>query len=230
MVFQGRRRIISGVRSGPGAKVTGMRWDRVEFLNCVLRCTRDPQDRLQITDVDLVDCSEKGCYVEGAVLTDVTLDGLLVQDAIPLKLAACAFNRVTLRGELGQIIIRPKLHMAFRDLQPAYGAANAALYAQTDWALDISGARGCAVDVQGIPSRLIRRDPETQAVMTFGQALAGRWREIDLTGTPFGVHAKIILETGAEDMVLTADHSSANFAYQVAKLAELRSFGCVLPD
>ncbi|MFF0204373.1 hypothetical protein [Streptomyces sp. NPDC005017] len=183
-----------------------------------------------MTGVNLVDCSEKGCYVEGAMLTDVTVDGLLVEEAMPLKLAGCVFHRVTLRGELGQIMIRPKLHMAYRQSQPSYDAANSAAYAEIDWALDISGARGCAVDVQGIPSRLIRRDPETQAVMTFEQALGGAWREVDLAGTPFGVHAKIILETGAEDMVLAADHSSANFAHQVAKLAELRKLGCVLPD
>ncbi|MEU3256186.1 hypothetical protein [Streptomyces sp. NPDC006997] len=185
---------------------------------------------MQITNVNLIDCSESDCYIEGAALTDVTVDGLLVKDAKPLKLAGCVLNRVTLRGDLGQIMIRPRLHLAYRHLQPVYDVANSAAYEQVDWALDISGARGSAVSVHGIPSRLIRRDPETQAVMTLGQALEGRWREVDLTGTPFGVHTKIILETGVEDMVLAADYSSANFAHQVEKLAELRKAGCVLPD
>lgn len=224
----GRR--ISGLRAESGTWLRGGEWSGYQFLNCQCRCAADVEHRVRISEVKLTACSTSDCYVEGAILEDVTVDGLGVEGDIPLKLAGCAFSRVTLRGELGQVMIRSRLHMAFKQYQAVYDVANSAFYGKVEWAIDISQAQGPAVDIKGIPGNLIRRDPQTQGLMTFEQALEGRWRSVDLSGTTFGVKAQIILESGAPDGVLIADRSSPNFSHQVQKLEELRRAGCVLPE
>src|SRR5262249_45750793 len=65
----------------------------------------------------------------------------------------------------------------------AFDAANAAYDDAVDWALDITEAQFADFEIRGISSRLIRRDPATQVVVTRDKALADAWRTLDLSET-----------------------------------------------
>jgi len=102
-----------------------------------------------------------------------------------------------------------------------------------DFALDISEAEAVELELTGIPARLVRRDPETQAVVTREAALSGAWRELEhVQGTELRVGIQQLLkgQGGTDDMVLVAHKRSRNFRELLAGIEELRAAGVALPD
>ena len=57
-------------------------------------------------------------------------------------------------------------------LQRTFEKANAEYYSTVDWALDIKEAEFDDFDCRGVPSRLVRRNPETQMMLTRERVLA----------------------------------------------------------
>lgn len=100
-----------------------------------------------------------------------------------------------------------------------------------DWALDISQAEAVELELAGITARLIRRDPETQAVVTRQAALSGEWRGLDrVKGTELGLGIQELLKWGADDIVLVAHRRSRNSKQLLAGIRELRAAGVAEPD
>ena len=59
----------------------------------------------------------------------------------------------------------------------AYDSARAAFYESVDWALDLSAADfGGETSIDGIPLRLVRRDPETQVIVAADRLTTVDWR------------------------------------------------------
>ena len=59
-----------------------------------------------------------------------------------------------------------KLHISAGDNLPTQSIAGQAFYQKIDWALDISRGEFRDLELKGIPARLVRRDPETQLIVT----------------------------------------------------------------
>lgn len=222
----GRR--IAGLRAQPGDEVRDLHVDDAEFLGCVARVSADPAQRLRISQTTLSRCGAYDCYIEGARLEDVVVDGLDTNDM--LRVCGSVFRRVVIKGAMGCLQIVPWLHMSYENLQPVYDRVNRDFYATVDWALDISQAVGVPLDIRGVPGRLVRRNPETQGLMTFEQALLGSWRSVDLAGTHFASAPKLLLDEGLEDILLIADQRSPDLTHQIAVLERLRQAGAILPD
>lgn len=94
-------------------------------------------------------------------------------------------KNVALRGKIGDIaashLVGASASVAER--QPAFAEANAAYYANVDWALDISQAVFASEpDLRGVPGSLVRRDPETQVLVTRERVLRGSWKDLELPG------------------------------------------------
>ena len=80
-------------------------------------------------------------------------------------------------------------------VQQAFDAANAAYYAQVDWALDLREAAFTdEVDLRGVPGRLVRRNPETQVLILREKVVEGRWRQLDLEQTYWPTALTFFLE------------------------------------
>jgi hypothetical protein len=112
-----------------------------------------------------------------------------------------------------------------------FARANARFYAGIDWALDISEARFTGVELyrSDIPARLIRRDPETQAVVHREVLLGSAWREILADSSwRFAIHR--FLETGFDDTVLVACKRGRYFDEGMAAIRCLRAAGLADPD
>jgi len=114
--------------------------------------------------------------------------------------------------------------------QAAFDEANARYYEAADWALDISEARFVECDIRRVPARLIRRDPETQVVVTREKALLGEWKKLDLSKTYWGGWIDLFLKDGDPDVVLVAPNRHPKFIDWLDGLKMLRDAGVAEPD
>jgi hypothetical protein len=119
---------------------------------------------------------------------------------------------------------------ANRDHQRLFDEANKQFYDSVDWALDISKAEAEEMDIRSVPARLIRRDPETQVVITRAAAASGEWRKLDLSRTYWSVAIQGFLNDGNADLVLVAPKRSDRFRDLLNGLRMLRQVGVAEPD
>jgi hypothetical protein len=167
----------------------------------------------------------RNCVFGWAVLEDVTVDGF-PHDANSGFFNSCEFHRVTLKGNVGTLQIQLSAPDRWRRTYEEHLKQVEAT--APDWGLDISEAEG-EIAIRGYAARRIRRDPSRQAVVTFEQALAGRWREVDLEGTLFKYGFEDLLNHGWQDTVLSANPRHTRYTAQMRAIAELRDAGAALP-
>jgi hypothetical protein len=131
--------------------------------------------RSTVRDVKLIQCEQRGCALEAAIVEDVLVDGFKTNGLF--QTWGAVFKRVTLRGKIARVMISPSVAtaQATAQQQGAFDEANAAYYENGDWALDISEAEVEELDIRGVPARLIRRDPDSQVVVTRERAMRGEW-------------------------------------------------------
>jgi hypothetical protein len=129
-------------------------------------------------------------------------------------------------------MINPNVYPAGvkRSYQSVIASSNKEFYSSIDWALDISQAAFFEADLRGVPARLIRRDKETQVVVTREKALQGAWREIDLDNTYWRTSLELFLRRGDDDVVLVAPRADATYKILLRGLMRLREAGVAEPD
>lgn len=111
-----------------------------------------------------------------------------------------------------------------------FDEANREYYKTIDWALDISKAEFIESDFRGIPSKLIRHDPETQIVVTRKKALEGEWRKLDLSATYWPAYLEYIIKHNEEDVMMAAPKAHPRFWALLDGLKKLREAGIAEPD
>jgi hypothetical protein len=200
------------------------------FDNCALSLTLDPAKRSTVRNVRLTNCVAKNSTVYGAIIEGAVINGL--RTTYLLQIWAAAYNRVILRGDIGSIMLSPLVMpgTATPDQQASFDEANRRYYESVEWALDIREARFVGFEVRGVPARLIRRDPETQIVVTRDKVLRGRWRDIEFEHDlwPFCLNAMI--GDGDPEVVLVAGRRNKKFKALKADLEKLRNAGVSEPD
>lgn len=180
----------------------------------------DPSRRPTIRNVTLKDTNALSVFLEGAVIEDVTVDTTKAGKH-PLFLRGNVYRHVTLMGRIGFLSIRGKIMPPIewpdpdkQRVEADWDRANADYYKGVEWAIDIRQASYAALDISGVPARLIRRNPENTAVVSRKRALAGEWREL-----PFGLFHVVIsamLDDGYDDVVLIACPRSKNYEEQLS--------------
>jgi hypothetical protein len=201
------------------------------FVSSSISITRNPRYRSLVRNVTLIQCEEIGCALDTAVVETVVVDGLKTSDLF--QTWGAVFKHVTLKGKIGRIMISPAVAagLATPAQQKAFDKANAEFYSTVDWALDISEAEFEEADIRGIPARLIRRDLETQVVITRGKALEGRWRQLDLSKTYWPTAIEFFLQDSEDpDLVLVAPKRDRDYLQLLKGLQLLREAGIAEPD
>jgi hypothetical protein len=214
-----------------GRTFSNLEFRRCRFVSSRISITRKPRRRSTIRNVKLIQCEVLGCALGTAIVEDVVVDGVKTHGQL-FQTWGAVFKRVTLKGNIGRIMISPAVAtgMAKPREQLAFDEANAAYYAGVDWALDISEARFEGCDIRRVPAHLIRRDPETQMVITREKALLGEWRRIDLSRTYWDTAIELFLEDGDPDVVLVAPKSHPRYRAYLDGLKKLRDAGVAEPD
>jgi hypothetical protein len=236
MVYVRRDGLVHGYTAGPGVVVDGAHIERCEIFNLRFDLPKDPGLRPVFRNITLIDNIYESPGLEGAFIEDAVVDGIrtLRQDDLAL-IEGCIFRHLILRGDCGGVNILNGLGI-YRSqyVKDAYLRANNeywdCLLQSGDWAIDIAAAHG-DISLRGIPSTLVRRDPEIQVIMTFEQALSGLWREVSGIGeSGFLAPIHMLLESGWRDVLLIARTDHPRFAHDVRVLRDLQRRGAALPD
>lgn len=212
-----------------GRTFSDIEFRKCSFLSSAISITRKPELRSTVRNVKLIQCEQRGCALEAAVIEDVLVDGFKTNGL--LQTWGAVFKHVTLRGKIGRVMISPAVATgtATAQQQRTFDEANAAYYAGVDWALDISEAEFDEVDIRRVPARLIRRDPVTQVVVTRDRAMEGRWRELDLGRTDWAGWIDLFLKDGDPDLVLAAPKRHRKYRDLLDGLKMLRDAGVAEP-
>lgn len=200
------------------------------FESCLISLTRQPKLRSTVRRVTIRGCEARGCLIDGAVIEDVLVDGLKTNGL--LQTWGAVFKHMTLRGKIGRVMLSPAVATgrATPTEQRAFDDANREYYSRVDWALDISEGEFEELDIRGIPARLIRRDANTQAVVTREKAMSGAWRRLDLGKTYWPTSLQFLLDFGFQDIVLVAPKRNRKFRQLLDGLKVLREAGVAEPD
>ena len=210
-----------------------MFFEDCRFSNCALSLTKDASMRSVVRHIGLKNCSANGCGIGPAIFEDVDVSGLATNDL--LIIWGALFGRVKLSGAIDKIKINHFAHFSDRAvaIQKPFDDQRIAYYNSIDWALDISEARFKEFDVRGIPARLIRRDPETQVVVTRDRALKSGWLEkLSPSNKLWPFMIKLFLSDCDLDMVLVAPLGAPKKKRDdlIRGLHELRAIGVAEPD
>jgi hypothetical protein len=148
-------------------------------------------------------------------------------------LLASGLKNVKVAGRLDTLFVNDVWAFGDDPLNEAFKIANANYYKEVDWALDISEAEFSAeCDIRGVPWQLIRRDPETQVVVTpeRAQAMSYELDRLDLSKTYWRTSIESMLIEGQSGVVLVASKRSKKFRDYLKGLHLLRQAGIAEPD
>jgi len=215
-----------------------MTFNRCHFDNCLLSSAKDPSRRSTVRNVSLVDCTDNGSLVGPAVIEDTLIENF--QTPGVFQIFGAVFKHVVLRGQVGDLMISNEclpdlsLNLPYQyENVEAFREANAKYYRNVDWALDISQGEFKELDIRGIPSRLVHRDPETQVVVTRQRLLdADDWRDLDFIVAPCRITFQLLLdlEFDFEDMIIVAPKRHRRFREYMKDLQLLRETGIAEQD
>ncbi len=218
----------------------------LELRNCYFnKCsfgnacrTNDVKLRPILKNSKLIDCKQKECSVGAAIFEDVLIENLNLKTYSQpygqfLQFFGAIFKHVTFKGKIDSLMLSPIVEVSELITSPmnrSFVEVNAGFYNSIDWALDISCADVQWIDIRGIPARLIKRDPETQVVVTAEKALKNNFRKLDYTKGHWGIFIQYMLDRGEKDVVLVAPKRNANFKVLLEGLQRLRREGIAEPD
>lgn len=238
----GQPRIYPDARTFPSSYALENPLEDVVIRRCRFAMFQHPMqrelaDRPTLRRVTVERCHFTASDIGPVILEDSTIDTVWFHRGIwgPQMFAGCAFKHVVIRGAVrGSIAFVPSDDW-WRDhsTEPATTdptvKANERYYAQVDWALDISHAEFTGVEMyrSGIPARLVRRDPETQVVVTRSSVASGDWRSA-CHGSSIWVAIERFMNSGFADAVLIAPKRSKYLDADVAAFRRLRDIGVVV--
>lgn len=173
------------------------------FVNSSLSITADPRRRSTIRNVAVINAKIINCDVNCAIIEDVLVENVQSTTFVGVWGAVC--KHVTLRGIISHLKISSLIDGLVKpEQQRPFDEANGRYYENVDWALDIREAEFGDIDVRGVPGRLVRRDPETQVLVTRRKAEEGHWRTFDLSKTYWPEALELYLRESPWDAVVLA--------------------------
>lgn len=220
---------------------TGRTYSDIEFVNCrfhppgfsAIRLPAEPGldlvgRRSIARNIRFKNCQADGVgFIGPGIVEDSVIDGMKVTNHVQTK--GTVFKHVVIKGKVDKLMITQNVDIFSKSpwVQRAFDDANEKYYESVDWAIDISEASFKDCDIRQLPTRLIRRDPETQMVITREKAMEGTWRDIDLSETHWRISIEHFLDEGSHDLVMVASKRARNFRKLLDGLKKLRDAGIV---
>ena len=213
-----------------------MKFEGCSFTHSGISLTTDLNRMTSVRNIRLDNCSVNGCHTGPMILRDITISNLKTSD---LFIVWCPYlERVALSGKIGRMKINAAADPSTfeNEKQKPFDDYRANFYANVDWALDISEARFKEFDIDGVPSRLVRRDPESQIVVTRERALQiatpGWETKLASTDTHLPFTINLFISDGDSELILVAPLGAdkAERDSMLRGLRELRAIGMAEPD
>jgi hypothetical protein len=161
------------------------------------------------------------------ILDETVVDGFRAGQI--LILSGAAFRHVVLKGHMPSINFNEKTAFGAvsADCATAFALSNWEFYKTVDWALDISAAGFPSCRLSSVPGELVRRDADTQILVSKSRLLAIGWERLPLPAiTRIGVEA--CLHSQYEHYVICAGKRSSRFAEEQRGLDILRREGAAI--
>jgi hypothetical protein len=157
-------------------------------------------------------------------IEDCVIDGL--RGSMQYLTIGPLLKHVVVKGSVDTFFIRPPGQIK---PDPVASTRHMDFYADVDWALDISQASFKRCDIDGVPGRLVRRDPATQVLITRERVLATAWQQVT-TGTVELYGIDRFVKSGRDSVVLVACTRGDRFEAALASFARMREAGIAEPD
>jgi len=221
---------FTGLRDVAPSVYAGIELRQCVIESCALSGTLEPSRRSIVRNMTAVNCEVRRAFVGPAIFDEVVVDGLKIHHL--LQLWSPAFRHVVLRGRIGRLMVSPFVNpaTATEDQQRAFEDANRTFYDSVDWGLDLREADLAEIDLSGVPGRVVLRDPRDQALVTREAALRGEWRQLDLSGTWWGIVLEDLVRSTFESAALIAPRRHTKYKKLVEGIRRLRDAGIAEPD
>lgn len=213
------------------ASFCNMEFRKCHFNSCALSITRNPTLRSTVRNVSLINCSQNGCSLHSAIVEDVLIDGFKTNGQL-FQTWGAVFKRVILQGKIDRLMISSAIlpGVARPEEQHAFDEANAEYYRHTEWALDISKGEFKELCFRGVPGHLLRRDPDTQVLVTREKALSREWKNLEFRENVLPVSLEMFLQRAEPTIVFVAPKRHPQFRAYLEDLTMLRGCGVAEPD
>jgi hypothetical protein len=225
-----------GLFDDGGVLLKDMKFEGCGFRHTGISLTTDLNRMSTVRNIELTNCAIDGCQTGPMILRNVKITNLKTSD---LFIVWCPYlDRVTLSGEIGKMKVNLYADPSTweNEKQKPFDDFRTAFYADVEWALDISEARFKEFDLRGVPARLVRRDAESQVLITRERALQvatpGWEKQLDQTNKLWPFMINLFLSDGDADTVLVAPLGAAKSKRDslLKGLKELRNIGLAEPD
>jgi hypothetical protein len=223
------RKFTNVVERETGNTYADFHYEKCEFVGCAVGVTRDPSKRSTFVNCSLRDCKLIKCNLDEAFVEDSSISNLATSDLF--QSFGAAFKHVSISGRIGRVMFSgfPLSVYSWPPLREQFEQQNDDYYKNVDWALDISKAEFLECDIRQMPIHLIRRDPETQMVVTRVRAMVGDWRAMPI-GDYWKGMLQVFLDLQEPSTILFAPKRDKNFKEMLKGLQVLRAEGVVEPD
>jgi len=208
------------------AEFSDVRLDGCSFDNCSIH--GGTLERLELNQ-----CRTWSCSLSDLIVEDCIIDGLstTVHGArgrrTPLFLWGVRSSHVVLKGRIGALVWNQPRDWRGPESQELVEFYRR-YYESVDWALDVSNAVFTAVPSlrYGPPGRLIRRDPETQPLVTRERVLAADWDPLMYTIGVWRVVIQHMLDhSWPNEIVLLPARAGKSYKAELAGIEILRASG-----
>ncbi|MBI3839915.1 MAG: hypothetical protein HY288_18485 [Planctomycetia bacterium] len=214
-----------------GSLFSDVHFEGCTFQSCSVGIAHTPDLRTTVRNIRFVNCDEYACFVQSPIVEDVVVDGFKTHGDTLLTFGA-VFKHVVLQGKIDFLMTNEVLSPSdeMTEEQQAFNQANVDYYRDVDWALDIRQGEFKDIELRGVPGRLIRRDPETQALVTRQALLEGNWRKLEFHANVTTLAIGMFLERDEPDYVVVAPKRDNTFRERLADIELLRRAGIAEPD
>jgi hypothetical protein len=209
---------ISG-NVGPDTVFSVGEIEKAFFQNCHVAAGQDPLKRALLKDGVLRRCKSDGCWVHGAMVTNVHIEHLAGGGRMGTWFRGCIFSNVVLSGRLASSQWQRQVSNNL-DLNIAFEADAAKRYESISMAIDITGATFSGFTIfEGIPPKLIRRDESRQFLLRPESVQAVR-----AISSTLAVVCRVA-QSEPEGVVFTWDGASGREKQRAEEWRELRRQG-----
>lgn len=182
--------------------------------------------------VQATGCTQINCSFDLTLFEAVTLHNLKRGGDAPLFMWGCVFDQVTLSGRISGLKINRPFDPEDRpEARATWDRRARQHYNAIDWALDISNAKfPGTVSFEFVPGDKIRRNPETQILITRQRLEKGDWRTVDFDGTALDLNLSWFEEQSPFDSVVLAPRTEKWAKRDAAVFQRLRDAGIAESD
>jgi len=203
--------------------IRNIEFSNCDFYGCKIFFEKYLFLRARIVNVRTVNCETYGhIELNSTILEDVLVDHIQMHGG-KISCCGCSFRHLKLVGKIDEIdIYSPDQYGRAR-----YDTVKNRFYDGVDWAIDIAQAKYLQVStIAGVPTKLIRRDEETQVIVRRDKVLDERFRKMPIEDRFTNALSSFLRNEEAE-MILIAPSRNHNFKSYLKDFELLRSEGIV---